>query len=116
DADLYGRELQNLLLDLVPHTPNFLFVFAVRAGKLDQITRATRAHGDLRIHEHVVPPLTDEDIDALIEVLDKNKRLGILTGASKSDRQKAFREQAGRQLLVAMIQATSDEHFAKKAQ
>jgi hypothetical protein len=116
DADLYGRELQNLLLDLVPHIPNFLFVFAVRAGKLDQITSAIRAHGDLRIHEHVVPPLTDEDIDALIEVLDKNKRLGILTGASKEDRRKAFREQAGRQLLVAMIQATSNEHFEKKAQ
>jgi len=116
DADMYGRELLALLHDLVPHTENFLFAFAVRAGKLDQITTAIRGHGDFKVHEHVVPPLTDGDIDALIDVLDKNKRLGILTGATPEQRRDAFRKQAGRQLLVAMIQATSDEHFEKKAQ
>jgi hypothetical protein len=116
DADMYGRELLGLLRDLVPLTPNCLFVFAVRSGKLDQITSAARTHAGFQIHEHVVPPLTDSDIDSLIAVLDKNNRLGILTGASAADRQKAFREQAGRQLLVAMIQATSDENFEKKAQ
>ena len=116
DADMYGRELLTLLHDLVPHTPNFLFAFAVRAGKLDQITTAIRGHGDFKVHEHVVPPLTDGDIDALIDVLDRNKRLGILTGANPEQRRDAFRKQAGRQLLVAMIQATSDEHFEKKAQ
>lgn len=116
DADMYGRELLALLHDLVPRTPNLLFVFAVRAGKLDQITTAIRGHGDFKIHEHIVPPLTDADIDALIDVLEKNKRLGILTGASPEQRRDAFRKQAGRQLLVAMIQATSDEHFEKKAQ
>jgi hypothetical protein len=116
DADMYGRELLALLHDLVPHTPNFLFAFAVRAGKLDQITTAIRGHGDFKVQEHVVPPLTDGDIDALIDVLDKNKRLGILTGATPEQRRDAFRKQAGRQLLVAMIQATSDEHFEKKAQ
>jgi SIR2-like protein/uncharacterized protein DUF815 len=116
DADMYGRELLALLHDLVPHTPNFLFAFAVRAGKLDQITSAIRGHGDFKVQEHVVPPLTDGDIDSLIDVLDKHKRLGILTGASPEQRRDAFRKQAGRQLLVAMIQATSDEHFEKKAQ
>jgi Mrp family chromosome partitioning ATPase len=116
DADMYGRELNNLLRDLVPHTPNFLFVFAVRAGKLDQITTVMRAHEDMKIQEHVVPPLTDGDIDSLIDVLDKNHRLGLLTGKNPEQRRDAFRRQAGRQLLVAMIQATSDENFEKKAQ
>ncbi len=116
DADMYGRELIGLLRDLVPHTPNFLFAFAVRSGKLDQITGTVRAQADLHVHEHVVPPLTDSDIDGLIAVLEKNNRLGILTGASNAVRQQAFRDQAGRQLLVAMIQATSGEHFEKKAQ
>ncbi len=116
DADMYGRELLGLLRDLVPHTPSFLFAFAVRSGKLDQITTTIRAHANLNLHEHVVPPLTDSDIDGLITVLEKNNRLGILTGASKADRQQAFRDQAGRQLLVAMIQATSGENFEKKAQ
>jgi len=116
DADMYGRELLGLLRDLVPHTSNFLFVFAVRSGKIDQITTTVRPHTDVHMHEHVVPPLTVTDIDGLIAVLDKNNRLGILTGASNAARQQAFRDQAGRQLLVAMIQATSNEHFDKKAQ
>jgi hypothetical protein len=44
DADMYGRELIGLVRDLVPRTPNFLFAFAVRSGKLDQITSMVRAH------------------------------------------------------------------------
>jgi len=115
DADMYGRELAGMLRDLVPGASNFLFVFAVRSGKLDQTIKALPDASELRVHEHVVPPLADSDIDGLIAVLDRNKRLGKLTGASHAARQKAFRDQAGRQLLVAMIQATSDENFDEKA-
>ncbi|MGA9885754.1 MAG: SIR2 family protein [Candidatus Acidiferrales bacterium] len=116
DADMYGRELVNLLSDLVPESKGFLFVFAARSSKLDAITTAAAKTSRLRLHEHVVPPLNDEDIDGLIAVLDKNKRLGILTGASDDARRAAFRDLAGRQLLVAMIRATSGENFEKKAQ
>jgi len=115
DADLYGRELLGLLHDLVPASQEFPVAFATRSSKLDEITSRLTAADSLRVHEHVVPPLTDQDIEGLITVLEKNNRLGILTGASMSDRRKAFREQAGRQLLVAMIQATSGENFEKKA-
>ncbi|MEQ1885178.1 MAG: SIR2 family protein [Bryobacteraceae bacterium] len=114
DADLYGRELVGLLRDLVPGSKEFLFVFATRSSKLDEISSRLAATGDVKVIEEVVPPLTDPDIDGLIAVLAKNNRLGVLTGASMSDRQKAFKEQAGRQLLVAMIQATSGENFEKK--
>src|SRR6267378_380549 len=116
DADLYGRELVNLLADLVPDSKDFLFVFATRSSKLDAITSAVRGVPHLDIQEHVVPPLNDADIDGLIAVLEKSKRLGILTGASAEARRQAFRIQAGRQLLVAMIQATSGENFERKAQ
>ena len=115
DADLYGRELVGLLRDLVPDSKEFLFVFAARSSKLDEICSVIAATRELQIYEHVVPPLSDSDIDGLIEVLEKNNRLGILTGASAADRRKAFRDQAGRQLLVAMIQATSGENFERKA-
>jgi len=116
DADLYGRELPNLLGDLVPHTKDFLFVFAARSSKLDAITSAVQGVPHLSLHEHVVPPLNDTDIDGLIAVLEQNKRLGILTGASEQARRAAFQNEAGRQLLVAMIKATSGENFEKKAQ
>jgi hypothetical protein len=116
DADMYGKELANLLSDLVPGTKDFLFVFASRSSKMDSITAGLSTGARLKIAEHVVPPLNDNDIEGLIAVLDKNNRLGILTGASGSDRRAAFRDQAGRQLLVAMIQATSGENFERKAQ
>lgn len=115
DADMYGRELPNLIGDLVPRSQDFLFVFATRSNKIDAVEAALRGTPHLEIHEHVVPPLNDVDIDGLIGVLEKNKRLGILTGASETIRREAFRDQAGRQLLVAMIQATSGENFEKKA-
>jgi hypothetical protein len=116
DADLYGRELAHLLTDLVPHTKQFLFVFAMRSSKLDATTSAVAGIPKLQVYEHVVPPLNDTDIDALIAVLESNKRLGKLTGASVDQRREEFRVQAGRLLLVAMIQATSGENFDRKAQ
>ncbi len=116
DADMFGRELVNMLADLVPFRKDFLFVFATRSSKLDEITDLAKPDRRFRIQEHVVPPLTDPDIDGLISVLERNKRLGLLTGASKEERRAAFRDQAGRQLLVAMIQATSGENFERKAQ
>jgi hypothetical protein len=116
DADMYGKELPSLLMDLVPGSNEFLFVFATRSSKIDAITKAAGAGSRLQICEHVVPPLNDADIDGLIGVLERNNRLGILTGASAAARAAAFRDQAGRQLLVAMIQATSGENFEKKAQ
>jgi hypothetical protein len=114
DADMYGKELPKLLSDLVPSTQDFLFVFATRSSKVDSVSTAV-APG-VNIAEHVVPPLNDSDIDGLIGVLERNNRLGILTGAPASARRAALRDQAGRQLLVAMIQATSGEKFEIKAQ
>lgn len=58
-----------------------------------------------------MPPLTDDDIDALIETLDRHNKLGVLKGKSHQERVKAFRDEAGRELLVAMIQATSGQRF-----
>jgi hypothetical protein len=116
DADMYGKELVNLLVDLVPTTKDFLFLFAARSSKLDEITAAVDGGSRLKVAEHVVPPLNDTDIDGIIAVLEKNNRLGILTGASAGVRRAAFRDQAGRQLLVAMIQATSGEKLERKAQ
>ncbi len=115
DADLYGRDLVGLLRDLVPGSNQLLFVFAVRSNRIDDIASAVEGSGQLTLHEHVVPPLSDDDIDSLIAVLERHNRLGKLTGLGHEQRRQAFRNQAGRQMLVAMIQATSNENFEKKA-
>jgi hypothetical protein len=116
DADLYGWDLIRLLRDLVPRRNEFLIAMAIRSGKVDELASDLAASGDVPLCEHDVPPLTDEDVDALIATLDRHNRLGRLKGQTHAARRKAFREQAGRQMLVAMIQATSGENFEEKAQ
>jgi len=114
DADLFGRQLINLMRDLVPARQELLVVVAMRSSKIDEVSAAIRASGEMHIAEHTIPNLSDEDIDALIETLDRHNRLGILKGKSRSERRAAFQAEAGRQLLVAMIQATSGRRFEEK--
>jgi hypothetical protein len=104
-----------LLRDVVPPSERLLVAFAVRSGKVDHLLQPLAKAKEVAIAEHVIPNLTDADIDGLISVLDRNNRLGILKGASDSQRRRAFSEKAGRQLLVAMIEATSGELFEEKA-
>ena len=115
DADLYGRQLIGLIHDLGLSKEGVLVVFAMRSHKVDDFAEPIRAAGKVIITEHVVPHLADDDIDKLIAVLDKHNRLGKLKGVSAQDRIKAFADQAGRQLLVAMIQATSGEDHERRA-
>jgi hypothetical protein len=92
-----------------------LVAFAVRSGKADHLLQPLATAKEVQVKEFVVPALTDDDIDGLVAVLDRHSRLGILKGASDSARRRAFAEKAGRQLLVAMIEATSGELFEEKA-
>lgn len=115
DADLFGRQLVNLMRDLVPTREDFLFVAAMRSTKVDELCATIRDSGELGIAEHTIPNLADADIDALIANLDRHNRLGILKGKSEAQRRAAFQAEAGRQLLVAMIQATSGRRFEEKA-
>lgn len=116
DADLFGRQLVGLLKDLVPSRERFLFVFALRSSKMDEIAAAVSRSNEVTLVEQVVPGLTDEDIDGLLDTLERHKRLGLLQGQSEAARRAAFAQKAGRQLLVAMIEATTGRNFEEKAQ
>ncbi len=114
DADMFGADLASMLRDiaLAEHYP--LVLVEVRSGKVDRfVNRAVL--NDLPVHEVGIPPLTDTDIGGLIDSLDRENRLGVLKGKPRAEQEKAFRDQAGRQLLVAMYQATSNMNFEEKA-
>ena len=49
-----------------------------------------------------------------LEVLDREKRLGALRGKTLEQQKRVFRDYSGRQLLVAMISATSGTRFEEK--
>jgi Mrp family chromosome partitioning ATPase len=113
DADLYGASLSSLVRDIVTDDQYPLVVVAVRAGKLDRVLNPVVLSG-LPIAEFSIPNLTDRDITGLLEVLDKANRLGILKSKPRDEQRQAFRDYAGRQLLVAMLQATSGGRFQEK--
>ena len=114
DADTYGGYLVRLIRDLVPTRTGLLFVFAMRSAKIDEVAENLKRTKDVALLEHVVPNLTDDDIDALIATLERHNRLGILKGVGVEARRRAFRDKCGRQLLVAMLEATSGERFEDK--
>jgi hypothetical protein len=114
DADVYGLELSPLVRELLMTPACPLIIAAIRSGRVDRVINPARLEGVV-FSEIAMPPLADPDIGLLLDTLDRENRLGILKGKARHEQEKAFREQAGRQLLVAMIQATSDKRFEEKA-
>jgi len=63
------------------------------------------------IEEFELGPLNRSEIDALLERLEQNNALGLLTGASHEAQVAAFEAKADRQLLVALREATEGKRF-----
>jgi hypothetical protein len=114
DAELFGLHLARFLRDVVPQRPNLLFAFAVPSTRFDELEVILKRTGETVLAEHAVPSLTDDDVDGLIGVLQRHNRLGILAGADQEARRRAFRDKCGRQMIVAMIEATTGELFDQK--
>ncbi|MCP4308606.1 MAG: hypothetical protein GY788_27775 [bacterium] len=70
--------------------------------------------GDLNVESHALRVLDDQEIRDLIQALSDANRLGVLAGMSDDDRVHAFERSAGRQLLVAMLEATTGTRFEQK--
>lgn len=113
DADRYGVEAPAIAATVrtLPKAP--LVVLACRSTKIDRIAERLSVLG-VRANEMTMPPLADSDIEGILAVLDRENRLGVLKGLGHQERVRAFREHAGRQLLVAMLQATSGRRFEER--
>lgn len=113
DADKYGAELPNLAAE-VAKGPGFpIVILGVRSGRAERIADRLETL-ETPLAEVVMPLLADSDIEGLLDVLDQTNRLGVLKGRPRSEQFEAFRRQAGRQLLVAMLEATSGRRFEAK--
>jgi len=114
DADIYGAELPRLVREVATFESLPLVILGVRSGKVDRVLTPNLLEGVSHLEESM-PPLCDSDIPKLLDALAREKRLGILTSRSRDDQFSAFRDEAGRQLLVAMIKATSGKELKQKA-
>jgi hypothetical protein len=113
DADLLGNDLSNLVREICLSGKFPLVIVAIRSTRLDRFLNFARLERIPR-DDIAMPPLSDSDIAGLIDALDNDNRLGVLKGLPRVEQEKAFRNNAGRQLLVAMIQATSGRRFEEK--
>ena len=113
DADLLGFDLGGTIHEICMSGKAPLVIAAIRATRQDRFLNPARM-GPVPREEVSMPPLADADISGLIEVLERENRLGILRGVPRPEQERAFRSNAGRQLLVAMIQATSGRRFEEK--
>ena len=115
DADRFGTEASMLGKDLSEARGHPLIILAVRTVRVGRISDRFELLG-VEHEELVVPRLTDGDIDSLLAVLDNANRLGALKNKSRAKQRSAFRarERANRDLLVAMLEATSGRRFEVK--
>jgi hypothetical protein len=114
DADMFGADLASWIRTIVLNDSHPLVILAARSGRVDRALNPSVLR-EVSVTEVAMPHLADSDINGLIDLLEREKKLGILTGKPRNEQQRAFRDQAGRQLLVAMIQATSGRRFEEKA-
>lgn len=114
NADIYGNQLSSFIRLALDKYPKMLIVIETRSSKIDRVVNKHELY-DIHPNEITIPTLCNNDIDKLIQVLEKENRLGKLKGLDKEERIIAFKNKAGRQLLVAMYEATSGENFSEKA-
>ena len=74
----------------------------IYGGPLQSVCQAT----ELPIHN-----LSESEIDALLDLLTSHNALGLLAGESRKTQKQAFVDRAGRQLLVALHEATLGKPF-----
>ncbi len=113
DADSFGSQTGPLLSELLAENENLLVVAALRASRYEALG-IERHLDEQQFVQLTVPLLEDADIDLLLDSLTRAQRLGVLRGKSMEEQRDLFRRAAGRQLLVAMIEATTGERFDEK--
>lgn len=113
DVDVFGAAAGRLLRDLLELPGELKVIATIRNSRIQGLAIEDELAGTSWT-ERTIPQLLDDDIDLLLESLKRAGLLGRMVGMSPQKRRQVFREQAGRQLLVAMYYATSGEQLEDK--
>ena len=113
DADTFGRGLADLIADARASLGKVLLVLGLRASQVDRLLQGWKPDNDERV-EITVPLLADEDIERLLHALEEDNKLGVLKPLGHAARVERIQRECGRELLVAMFEATSGDRFEVK--
>lgn len=113
EADRYGAELVPMVADLRRSRPRLIVLFTLRSGRgIDRVLDRADAL-QLPVEEVHLPHLSNRDIGALLDVLDTHNRLGVLKNVPRDTQISRIRDRDGRQLIVALLEATSGRRFSE---
>jgi hypothetical protein len=112
-AERFGERGLDVIRGLVEADQGPQVIVSYGASAFDEFS-VLKWLDSINVHSEVVPFLCDQDIRLLIDALTRGHRLGRLAGHTLDQQVRAFEQRAGRQLLVAMIEATSGQKFEDK--
>lgn len=113
DIDNFGYNTTNFINQLIADNPKLRVIAALRSNRYERLEIGSHLDAESSV-VFGIPSLEDSDIELLLDALIKANRLGYLKALTRSKQVDIFREKAGRQLLVAMIEATSNRRFDEK--
>jgi hypothetical protein len=113
DLGKLGDSAGVFLAGLLEACPALTLIVAVRGSQHLDLDAQT-GMGSEELLPYTIPNLENSDIEALLSALDAAGKLGRLKGMTPVERTSALQREAGRQLLVAMLQATSGKRFDEK--
>jgi hypothetical protein len=114
DVERFGDAARDLVDDLLHENEQLLVVICIRSARLEALGEL--APRELESLEFTVPRLGASDVDGLLDALDRANRLGVLKGKTRVQQRRAVEARFGRQLLVALIEITSNVRFDEKVE
>ena len=108
DVSDHARDVSNLLKNIGAEGEHLTLVVAERTNEWNV---ACGELDDFVSSDYEIPYLSQKEISGLLELLEKHQALGTLAKVAPDDRQLAFEQRAGRQLLVALHEATLGKPF-----
>jgi hypothetical protein len=107
DCEWVTPRVAELCHDIVKHNFDVVLVIGLRAPILSRL----KERGVSDIEELWVSQLTEADIEELIDLLERNNRLGRMAGRPRSETHHEFAVRARKQLLVALREVTQGPDF-----
>lgn len=112
-AERFGHRGVELIRALTADDSGPRVIAAFASTKFDELGVLSQLE-PLAFEVHPIPLLSDDDIYGLIDALTRAGRLGRLAGRRPEQQWADFKARAHRQLLVAMLEATSNQRFEDK--
>ena len=102
------REIESFMANASSVKGKVTFVTAVRTNEWNQMSDSFTS---LATETYDLPYLSKKEIDSLLVLLETHRALGTLENLTHDQRREALHERAGRQLLVALHEATLGKTF-----